>query len=159
MSSQTDDKLLTDGHDYRIVAWWTSGRTGIARTDSAPNVLHFTAPVQFGGLEGRWTPEDLLLAAVASCYTTTFRALADYSKCEYADLGVEVDATMEKVDSGYRFTEIVTRPNLTLDTVEGKDRATRLLQKTQALCLVTRALSVSHRFKPCIRVTKAAPHQ
>ena len=144
---------------YRIQAWWTSGRTGIARTDSAPSAIHFTAPPQFGGLEGRWTPEDLLLTAVASCYTTTFRALADYSKFEYADLEVEVDATTEKVNSGYRFTEIVTRPNLTLDTEEGRDRATWLLQKTQELCLVARALSVSHRFEPSIRVTKAAPDQ
>jgi peroxiredoxin-like protein len=144
---------------YRIQAWWTSGRTGIARTDSSPSAIHFTAPLQFGGLEGRWTPEDLLLTAVASCYTTTFRALADYSKFEYSDLEVEVDATTQKVDSGYRFNEIVTRPSLTLDSEENRGRANRLLQKTQELCLVARALSVSHRFEPCIRVTKAAPDQ
>jgi len=77
-------------HHYRVITWWTSGRTGIAKSDSAPNALHFTAPPEFGGLEGRWTPEDLLLTAVASCYTTTFRALADYSKFDYADLEVEV---------------------------------------------------------------------
>jgi len=142
---------------YRIQAWWTSGRTGIARTDSTPTAIHFTAPPQFGGLEGRWTPEDLLLTAVASCYTTTFRALADYSTFKYADLEVEVDATTQKVDSGYRFIEIVTRPKLTLETEEGRDRATRLLQKAQELCLVARALSVPHGFEPCIRITKAAP--
>ena len=81
-------------HHYRVIAWWTSGRTGIAKSDSAPNALHFTAPPEFGGLEGRWTPEDLLLTAVASCYTTTFRALADYSKFDYADLEVEVGGVL-----------------------------------------------------------------
>ena len=136
---------------YRIKAWWSSGRTGIARTDSAPSAIHFTAPPQFGGLEGRWTPEDLLLTAVASCYTTTFRALAEYSQFEYADLEVEVDATAKKADSGYRFSEIVTRPHLTLKSEEGRDRAGRLLQKTQELCLVARALSVSHRLEPTIQ--------
>src|SRR6266849_4842186 len=55
---------------YRVVAWWSSGRTGLAKSNSAPNAIHFTAPPEFGGLEGRWTPEDLLLSAVASCYTT-----------------------------------------------------------------------------------------
>lgn len=148
---------MEETHRYRIQAWWTSGRTGIARTDSAPSAIHFTAPPQFGGLEGRWTPEDLLLTAVASCYTTTFRALADYSKFEYADLEVEVDATSKKVDSGYRFSEIVTRPNLTLHSEEHRDRATRLLRKTQELCLVARGLSVPHRFEPCIRIGKAGP--
>lgn len=141
---------------YRIKAWWSSGRTGIARTDSAPSAIHFTAPPQFGGLEGRWTPEDLLLTAVASCYTTTFRALAEYSEFEYSDLEVEVDATARKADSGYRFSEIVTRPNLTLNSEAGRDRANRLLQKTQELCLVARALSVAHRLEPSIQTQKPA---
>src|SRR5713101_2446540 len=99
---------------YRVIAWWSSGRTGLAKSDSAPNAIHFTAPPEFGGLEGRWTPEDLLLCAVASCYTTTFRALAEYSKFEYSDLGVQVEGTLRKVDSGYVFSEVVIRPNLTI---------------------------------------------
>src|SRR5437867_6393980 len=80
---------------YRVIAWWSSGRTGLAKSNSAPNAIHFTAPPEFGGLEGRWTPEDLLLSAVASCYTTTFRALAEYSKFEYADLERSEEHTSE----------------------------------------------------------------
>ena len=63
-------------HKYHALAWWTSGQTGLAKSDSAPNAIHFSAPPEFGGLDGRWTPEDLLLAALASCFTTTFRAIA-----------------------------------------------------------------------------------
>src|SRR6266567_9090142 len=74
---------MENEHTYRVVAWWSSAKTGLAKSDSAPNAIHFAAPPQFGGLEGRWSPEDLLLCAIASCYTTTFRALAEYSKFEY----------------------------------------------------------------------------
>jgi len=87
-------------HKYRVVAWWSSGRTGIAKSDSAPNAIQFTAPVAFGGLEGRWTPEDLLLGSVASCFTTTFQAVAAYSKFEYTDLEVEVEGIVSKVALG-----------------------------------------------------------
>ena len=137
---------------YRVIAWWSSGRTGLAKSNSAPNAIHFTAPREFGGLEGRWTPEDLLLSAVASCYTTTFRALADYSKFEYADLGIEVEGTIRKTDSGYCFSEIVIRPNLTISTEEEQTRALRLLQKTKSVCLVSRALSVEQKFEPRVQV-------
>ncbi len=137
---------------YRVVAWWSSGKTGLAKSNSAPNAIHFTAPPEFGGLEGRWTPEDLLLSAVASCYTTTFRALADYSKFEYADLGIEVEGTIRKTDSGYCFSEIVIRPNLTISTEEEQTRALRLLQKTKSVCLVSRALSVEQKFEPRVQV-------
>lgn len=93
-------------HRYRVSAWWSSGKSGIAKSEFAPNAIHFTAPPDFGGLEGRWTPEDLLLGALASCYTTTFRALADYSKLEYSDLSVEVEGRVVKTDSGYAFREM-----------------------------------------------------
>ena len=154
MSVSTEQ--VPEAHDYRVVAWWTSGRTGIAKSDSAVNALHFTAPQQFGGLEGRWTPEELLLTAVASCYTTTFRAVADYSKFEYADLEVEVTGTVEKVESGYAFRRLATRPVLIVTNECDRSRAVRLLEKTQELCLVSRGLAISHKFEPRIQVGNAA---
>jgi len=146
--------LMEDTHQYRVVAWWASGRTGTARSDSAPNAIHFTAPPQFGGVEGRWTPEDLLLSAVASCYTTTFRALAERSRFDYADLEVEVQGTIHRADSGYHFSEIIMHPNLTISGEEGRDRALVLLQKAEALCLVSRALSITQTFEPRIQLGK-----
>lgn len=143
---------MESAHKYRVLAWWSSGRTGIAKSDSAPNAIHFTAPPQFGGMEGRWTPEDLLLCAVASCYTTTFRALAEYSKLDYSDLGVDVEGTVHKTESGYVFTEIVIRPTLTISDPQEQDRALRLLQKAKAVCLVSRTLSVEQRFEPRLKV-------
>ena len=93
-------------HSYRVVAWWTSGRTGLAKSDSAPNAIHFTAPKEFRGLEGRWTPEELLLAAVAGCFTTTLQSISG-DKFAFADLQVEACGTIHKAQSGYGFTEIV----------------------------------------------------
>jgi organic hydroperoxide reductase OsmC/OhrA len=140
---------------YRVVAWWSSGKTGLAKSDSAPNAIHFTAPPEFGGLEGRWTPEDLLLCAIASCYTTTFRALAEYSKFEYSDLGVAVEATIRKVDSGYAFSEIAIRPRLTISNGQEEARALRLLQKAKAVCLVSRAVSVQQTLEPQVQLGMA----
>ena len=143
-------------HSYRVVAWWSSGRTGLAKTDSAPNAIHFTAPPEFGGVESRWTPESLLLCAIAGCYTTTFRAIAEHSKFEYSDLEVQVEGTIEKVESGYAFTEIVIRPKLSVANDEDQAHGSRLLQKVQTLCLVSRALSVPQIFEPHLQVNKAA---
>lgn len=143
---------MENEHKYRVVAWWSSGRTGLAKTDAAPNAIHFTAPPEFGGLEGRWTPESLLLCSIAGCFTTTFRAIAEYSKFEYADLEVQVEGTIKKVESGYAFTEIAIRPNLSITNEAEQARGMRLLQKTKGLCLVARAISVPQVFEPRIQV-------
>ena len=148
---------MQEEHRYHVVAWWTSGRTGIAKADSAPNAIHFTAPPEFGGLEGRWTPEDLLLCAVASCFTATFHTIARYAKFEYTDLGVEAEAVVSRADSGYHFSEIVIRPSLTIAHVQERERALELLQKAKALCLVSRALAIAQKFETRVEISKGSP--
>ena len=143
---------MENQHTYRVVAWWSSGKTGLAKADSAPNAIHFTAPPEFGGMDGRWTPESLLLSAIAGCYTTTFRAVAEYSKFEYADLEVQVEGTVRKVESGYAFTEIVIRPSLSILNEAEQQRGIRLLEKAKSLCLTARALSIPQAFEPHLHV-------
>lgn len=144
---------MENEHTYRVVAWWNAGKTGLAKSDSAPNAIHFAAPPQFGGLEGRWSPEDLLLSAVAGCFTTTFRALADYSKFEYTDLEVKVEGAVRKAESGYEFAGISICPTLTISSLEERPRAERLLEKAKRLCLVSRALLIPQTFEPRVRTT------
>jgi peroxiredoxin-like protein len=145
---------MENDHKYRVVAWWTSGQTGIAKSDSAPNAIHFTAPPQFGGLDGRWTPEDLLMTALASCFTTTFHAIAGYSKFEYTDLAVETEGIVSKTDSGYCFSEIVIRTSLTISNEEQREQAISLLHKAKTLCLVSRALATAQKFETRIEISK-----
>jgi organic hydroperoxide reductase OsmC/OhrA len=146
---------MENEHTYRVVAWWSSGKSGLAKSDSAPNAIHFAAPPQFGGLQARWSPEDLLLCALASCFTTTFRALAEYSRFEYTDLQVEVSGTVCKVESGYAFQEITLWPTLILSCDEGHAQADRLLHKAKLLCLISRALAVVPAFEPRVEVKTA----
>lgn len=143
-------------HKYRVTAWWTSGQTGIAKSQSAPNAIHFTAPLQFGGLEGRWTPEDLLMGALASCFTTTFHALAGYAKFEYTDLSVEAEGAVSKAKNGYCFNEIVVRSNLKIPNEKQRDQALKLLARTQMLCLVSRALALPPTFQFSVEISVLA---
>lgn len=143
---------MEQAHKFRVVAWWSSGRTGIAKADSAPNAIHFTAPVSFGGIDGRWTPEDLLLGAVASCFTTTFRAIADHAKFEYVDLQMEVTGTVVRSDPGYGFAGILIRANLTVARPENQQQGVKLLQIAEARCVVARALAIQPTFEPVVTI-------
>jgi len=147
---------MAEEHAYRVAAWWTSGRTGIAKSDSAPNAIHFTAPAEFGGLEGRWTPEELLLAAVAGCYTTTVRVIAGKAEFVFTDLQVEASGTVRKTESGYNFTQIVVRPSLKIASVQERDRALALLRQAEKLCLVSRAIGTNLTFEPQLEIATSS---
>jgi len=83
-----------------------------------PYRIHFTAPPEFGGLEGRGTPQGLLMTVLASCFATTFHAIAGCSKFEHTDLAVKAEGTVGKTDNGDCFGEIVILPSLTIPNEE-----------------------------------------
>jgi len=141
-------------HSYRVVAWWTSGRSGLAKSDSAPNAIHFTAPKEFGGLEGRWIPEELLLAALTGCFTTTLRSIAGKAEFEFTDFQVEASGVVRKSQLGYGFSEIVISPTLKIASSEERKHALDLLKEAERLCLVSRAIDVPVKFEPRIEVTE-----
>jgi organic hydroperoxide reductase OsmC/OhrA len=114
-----------------VVAWWTSGRTGLAKSDTTPNAIHFTAPVGFGGIEGRWTPEELLLAALAGCFTAALRSIACSAQVDFTDSEGEAYATLPKMESGDNFNEITLRPTLTIGGDSERGRALDLLKKPE----------------------------
>ena len=108
-------------------------------------------------MEGRWTPEELLLASIASCYTTTLRAIAGPAKLNFADLQVEASGRVHKADSGWVFSEIVVRPTLKIVSTEARERALDLLQRAEKLCLVSRAIGTALKFEPQLEIAKPAP--
>lgn len=146
------DSIVEGSDQFRVVAWWSSGRSGIAQSNSAPNTIHFASPPALGGMDGRWTPEDLLLGAVASSFTTTFRTLAENAKFEHTDLEVEVEGVLKNGATGYSFAEISIRANLMIPDEAERARAVKLLNTAKSFCLVSRALSIPQIFEPLVAV-------
>ena len=88
-----------------------------------------------------WTPEHLLTASVATCFLSTFRAVAEISKLEIIALEIKVEGLLEKVQGGFRFTQFTIYPKVTVPEDKDEERAFRLLEKAEHACLITRSLS------------------
>ena len=136
--------------EYHVTAWWTSGRTGLAKSATAPNAIHFSAAPD--GLGGRWTAVELLLASISGCFTTTFRTVASRSACEFTDLEVKANATIHNVGSSSYFEDIEVRPTVKITNIEECDRVMDLLEKAEHLCLVSRTLNCPVKFEPQVEV-------
>src|SRR6187399_3529484 len=66
--------------------------------------LRSASPVEFGGPGDRWSPETLLVGAVADCFILTFRAIAKASKLSWRSLDCDVTGTLDRVDRVTQFT-------------------------------------------------------
>jgi organic hydroperoxide reductase OsmC/OhrA len=124
----------------------------------APRVPKFVSapPAEFGGPGDRWSPETLLVAAVADCFLLTFRAIAAVSRLEWTSLGCEVVGTLDKVDRVMQFTGFVIRPRLLLPSDANKEQALRLLTRTEQVCLVTNSLKSACRLEPSVEFAPSA---
>jgi peroxiredoxin-like protein len=141
---------------YEVYAYWIGARTGAVGPKEIDQPIHFSSPVAFGGQPGYWTPEDMLIAAVASCYVATFSTMAQLSKFEFVELGISVTGELTQADEGWKFRSIVIRPKLTIADETNRERAERLLQKAGRGCLVARSLLARVTLEPAIHVAELA---
>ncbi len=121
--------------------WHLHDRSFVELEHGAPRIVHFSAPPEFGGEAGVWTPEHFLLASVASCFIASFRALAAGSELEFQGIEVAVEGILERDAGGYRFTTVTLRPVVIVFTENETERALRLIEKAERICLITRSLS------------------
>jgi organic hydroperoxide reductase OsmC/OhrA len=142
-------------YTYRVSAWWTSGRTGLAKCESSPNTIHFSEAAELGGLEGRWTPEQLLLCSLAGCFTTTFHEVARSAKFDFTDLEVEIEGSVRRSRAtGCNFSEILIRPRLTVSSEGLREEGLALLRKTKAVCMISRAITAPQTLEPTVETGK-----
>lgn len=111
----------------------TLSADGVEPISSAP-------PAEFGGPGDEWSPESLLVAAVADCFILSFRAIARASRLDWSDLRCEVDGALDKQDGGPRFTGFNVRARVTIDNEDDADKAEKLLHKAENACLITNSL-------------------
>lgn len=98
------------------------------------------APAEFDGPGDRWSPETLLVAAVADCYVLTFRAVARAAKLPWLSLRCEVEGTLDRIERATRFTAFRVRARLQVPPGTPEEQARRLMEKAEQACLVTNSL-------------------
>lgn len=106
---------------------------GLASMQSGP-------PKEFGGSGEQWSPEDLLVAAVADCFVLSFKAVAAASKFQWTSLNCSATGTLDKVERAMQFTALNIKASLTVPQDADVDRAKALLEKSEKVCFITNSL-------------------
>jgi uncharacterized OsmC-like protein len=127
-------------HHYDVVSTAAPQGDIILESRGLPPLTTATPP-EFDGPGGRWSPETLLVAAVADCFLLTFRGIAKASSLPWFSVTVEVTGTLERPDRVSRFTRFDIRARLILEPDVSEARARRILMRAEETCLITRSMS------------------
>ncbi len=97
-------------------------------------------PPEFGGPGDVWSPEGLLVAAVADCFVLTFRGIARTAKLDWLTLDCKAEGKLDKLDGMTQFTEFKVTAELTVPAGANEKKAATILQKAEKYCLITNSM-------------------
>jgi organic hydroperoxide reductase OsmC/OhrA len=138
-------------HRYRAQARAASSGSLMVGADGVPEIAS-DAPPEFGGPAGHWSPETLLMAAIANCFLLSFRASARASKLAWLTLTVDVEGVLDQVQDMTRFTHFTISPRLTIAPGTSVILANGVLQHAKRMCLVTNSLNGNCQLQATVHV-------
>ncbi len=147
-------------HLYNVDITWRQDRKGMmcspelveGNTHSA-NCIEVATPPEFPkGMPNIWTPEHLFTASVSSCLMTTFLAIAENSKLDFTGFSCKSKGILERIDGKYLMTEVILEPTVIIKDEKDRERAERVLQKSEAVCLVSNSIKSKITMEVTIKI-------
>ncbi len=131
-----------EAHAYNVDLKWISDRKGEISSTELQTKIEVATPPQFPkGIEGIWSPEHLFTAAVNSCFMTTFLSIAENSRLEFTSFSCDGSGILDQVEGKFLMTEIKLKPVLKITNEKDLEKAERILQKSEAACLISNSIN------------------
>lgn len=129
-------------HQYNVNVKWNEGRVGELTSPELNAKIEVATPPQFPrGVEGIWSPEHLFTAAVNSCFMTTFLSIAENSKLDFKDFSCNAIGVLDQVEGKFLMTEVILNSTLVITKEEDKEKALRVLEKSEKACLISNSIN------------------
>ncbi len=152
-----------DSHFYNVDIFWSQDRKGLMcspelkASPGAGGCIEVATPPEFPkGIPGIWSPEHLFTAAVSSCLMTTFLSIAENSKLDFVSFQCSSKGKLEQRDGKFSMTEVLLFPVVTIRDEKDRERALRVLQKSEVNCLISNSIKSVVTMTPVIVTNQQA---
>ena len=138
-------------HQYNVNLKWNAERVGEVFSPELNSKIEVATPPQFPkGVEGVWSPEHFFTAAVNSWYMTTFLAIAENSRLEFKEFSCNAVGVLDKIEGKFLMTEVILNPTLIITKEEDKEKALRVLDKSEKACLISNSITSKVSLNPTV---------
>ena len=145
-------------HYYNVDVNWNTERKGVICSpelnQEKGTCIEVATPPEFPkGIPGIWSPEHLFTAAVSSCLMTTFLSIAENFKLAFVSFSCKSKGKLEQIDGKFMMSEIILEPTVTIADEKDRERAERVLQKSEAACLISNSVKSKVTMIPTIIIS------
>jgi organic hydroperoxide reductase OsmC/OhrA len=114
--------------------------------------LALSGAPQYRGDPSRLSPEDLFVAALASCQMLSFLALAGRAGVTVLAYDDHADGTLAIADKKMRMTEVRLRPRITIAAGADDAKARELVHTAHENCFIANSVACPVHVEPTIVV-------
>ena len=144
-------------HYYNVDINWNTDRKGVIclpeLNRDANSCIEVATPPEFPkGMPGIWSPEHLFTAAVNSCLMTTFLSIAENSNLAFVSFSCKSKGKLEQIEGKFMMSEIILEPIVTITHEKDRERAERVLQKSETACLISNSVKSKITMIPTIKI-------
>jgi len=147
--AQKEHRMPT--HEFTARLTWqrtdAGGGTHEVAFEGRPSLSVAAAP-QYRGDPSRLNPEELFVAALASCQLLTYLALAPRAGVTVLAYDDRPSGTLTMVEKRMRMAEVVLRPRITIDAATDEAKARALVETAHAGCFIANSVRTSVRLEP-----------
>lgn len=137
---------------YRTNVEWKEGKIGNLSAEGMESITIATPPEFTGGVPNLWSPEHLFVASVNICVMTTFLAIAENSKLNFISYSSNGKAKVEKIEGKFLVTQIELNPNIVVESEHDRERALRIIEKSEKACLISNSMKSEIILRPEVKV-------
>jgi organic hydroperoxide reductase OsmC/OhrA len=146
----------TRTYTFPVEVGWAGGRLTRVSVAGKPELQVATPPDFQGGIPGVWSPEDLLVAATATCYLVTLVGIAERRSVPLRALGVRAAGEVAQRPDG-RFGFVYIDLDVRLETDPGYETDARSAAKAaERSCLIAASLDTAVLVALDVRAVAAA---
>jgi organic hydroperoxide reductase OsmC/OhrA len=136
---------------YENLINWQGEKKGLLSSSVKPNI-EVATPVEFKGHHGKWSPEDLFVAAVNSCIMTTFLYYAQKNNLNLLSYDSKACGILEMQEGRLVFTQINIEPKIIVVSSKDRQVAREFIDKAESNCFISNSIKSKIEITPEIKI-------
>lgn len=136
-------------YHYETSLRWTSEKKGLQSSPGKPDI-EIASPPEFGGHEGKWTPEDFYVASIETCIMTTFLWYVTKRNIPVVSYESKSVGILKKCDGGFGMAEVIVRPKVVLENPEDVKKLEKGFNVIHKTCLISNSIKSEVKLEPTI---------
>lgn len=131
--------------DRKVFHWhmdadWEKEKQGFFQ-GSQSQKFAFACPPEFGGPGGFINPEEIFVAAIATCIMATFINVSKRRGIKVVSYKSHTEAIMEFADGHYRITKAYFRPDIVVSSQEEIEECRLVLHDAESTCPIGKSVT------------------